>query len=115
MQAIIKGFSILLIVLTMILVSGQAIAQSDQGTSAREFGLGQPQSTKDLPPGQLRNRLESLPPQASSKALRWLHPHACRHRFYWDRQLHLISRAPGGRDGGTNGVASGRLQPNSLK
>ena len=72
MQAIIKGFSILLIVLTMILVSGQAIAQSDQGTSAREFGLGQPQSTKDLPPGQFRNRLESLPPQASSKALRWL-------------------------------------------
>jgi len=48
------------------------MAQSDQGQNARVFGLGQPQSIQSLPAGKLRSRLESMPPQASSKALRWL-------------------------------------------
>jgi len=69
---VLRGISILLIILAALLLSGQSLAQSDQGESARVFGLGQPQSVQDLPAGKLRNRLESLPPQASSKALRWL-------------------------------------------
>jgi len=69
---VLRGISILMVILAALLLSGQSLAQSDQGESARVFGLGQPQSVQDLPPGKLRNRLESLPPQASSKALRWL-------------------------------------------
>lgn len=71
-MSLLKGFTNLVAVLAVILISGQAYAQSDTGADARVFGLGQPQSIQSLPPGQLRNRLESLPPQASSKALRWL-------------------------------------------
>ncbi|RPH96961.1 MAG: hypothetical protein EHM68_09970, partial [Lysobacterales bacterium] len=48
------------------------MAQSDQGQASRWFGLGQPANISDLPPGQLKRRLESLPPQASARALRWL-------------------------------------------
>ncbi len=69
---VIRGFSILLLILAALLLSGQTIAQSDQGESARVFGLGQPHSIQSLPAGKLRSRLESLPPQASAKALRWL-------------------------------------------
>ena len=67
-----KGISLLLVILAALLLSGQSMAQSDQGKNARVFGLGQPQSIQSLPAGKLRNRLESLPPQASGKALRWL-------------------------------------------
>jgi len=69
---VIKGFFLLLVVMVAFSLSGQSIAQSDRGESARVFGLGQPQSVQKLPVGKLRNRLESLPPQASSRALRWL-------------------------------------------
>ena len=69
---VIRGFSILLLILAALLLSGQTVAQSDQGESARVFGLGQPHSIQSLPAGKLRSRLESLPPQASAKALRWL-------------------------------------------
>ena len=69
---VLKGISLLLVMLAALLLSGQSMAQSDQGQSARVFGLGQPQSIQGLPAGKLRSRLESLPPQASSKALRWL-------------------------------------------
>ena len=54
------------------LSSAPVSAQSDQGVAAMQFGIGQPQSIGDLPPGQLRRRLESLPPQASARALKWL-------------------------------------------
>lgn len=67
-----KRNSFLLVILTACLLSGYAFAQSDRGEQARVFGLGQPSSIKALPNGKLRSRLESLPPQASSKALRWL-------------------------------------------
>jgi len=50
----------------------EVFAQSDQGLAARQFGLGQPANVDDLPPGQLKRRLESLPPQARARALRWL-------------------------------------------
>jgi len=69
---VIKGVSLLMVMLATLSLSGQSMAQSDQGESARVFGLGQPQSIQSLPAGKLRSRLESLPPQASGKALRWL-------------------------------------------
>ncbi len=47
-------------------------AQSAQGLAAKQFGHGQPKQISDLPPGQLKRKLESLPPQASAKALKWL-------------------------------------------
>jgi len=47
-------------------------AQSEQGLSSREFGLGQPATIGDLPPGQLQRKLLALPPQAREKALKWL-------------------------------------------
>lgn len=67
-----KGFLYPLAVLALIFVTGPAYTQSDQGEASRVFGHGHPQSIRDVPAGKLRNRLESLPPQASSKALRWL-------------------------------------------
>ncbi|NNK98890.1 MAG: hypothetical protein HKO88_07570 [Xanthomonadales bacterium] len=68
----IKITSLFIVILTTCLLSGYASAQSDRGEQARVFGLGQPASIQALPNGKLRSRLESLPPQASSKALRWL-------------------------------------------
>jgi len=50
----------------------EVLAQSDQGSKSRTFGLGQPQTVKELPPGQLKRKLESLPPKARANALRWL-------------------------------------------
>ena len=67
-----KGITLFLITTVLLALSGLSLAQSEQGRNARVFGLGQPQSIKALPAGKLRSRLESLPPQASSKALRWL-------------------------------------------
>lgn len=67
-----KGSTFLSVVLTVFIFSGHTLAQSDRGKQARIFGLGQPESIQALPNGQLRSRLESLPPQASSRALRWL-------------------------------------------
>lgn len=52
--------------------SGSLLAQSDQGSSSRVFGLSQPASVDELPPGQLKTRLKQLPPQARSRALKWL-------------------------------------------
>jgi len=53
-------------------VSGLSFAQSAQGLDAREFGLGQPASFDELPPGLFKLKLEGLPPRASQKALQWL-------------------------------------------
>ncbi len=39
---------------------------------ARFFGLGHPKTILDLPPGQLRDKLRSLPTNAKGKALGWL-------------------------------------------
>lgn len=48
-------------------------AQSEAAEEHRHtFGLGHPRTTQDLPPGQLRKNLESLPPKARGKALGWL-------------------------------------------
>ena len=61
----------LLVVFAAALV-GQVHAQSDQGLSSRVFGQGQPASVGELPPGQLKRKLEALPPQARANALKWL-------------------------------------------
>ena len=67
-----KGFLTLMAAMAVLFITTPAFAQSEQGKSARVFGQGHPQTIQDLPAGKLRNRLESLPPQVSSKALRWL-------------------------------------------
>ncbi len=69
---VLKGFSLLLAILAALLLSGQSIAQPNPDGNPGVYGLGHPQSIQDLPVGELRSRLESLPPQASSRALRWL-------------------------------------------
>jgi hypothetical protein len=43
-----------------------------QGKSTTIFGIGQPKSTRELPPGQLRHDLEKLPAKARGNALGWL-------------------------------------------
>ena len=67
-----KGFLSFTVFLTFIFLTGPANAQSEQGKTSRVFGQGQPLNISDLPAGKLRKRLESLPPKASGKALRWL-------------------------------------------
>lgn len=62
-----KKLNLVTIALALFIICGQTIAQPSQ--SNREFGLGQPASVSELPAGQLRSRLESLPPQARSTAL----------------------------------------------
>jgi hypothetical protein len=69
---VLKGFIGLSVILPLLFITTPAYAQSERGEQARVFGQGQPHSVRDLPAGKLRNRLEGLPPQASSKALRWL-------------------------------------------
>jgi hypothetical protein len=64
-----KGVSFLLVVLTVLLVSGQAYAQSDTGLNARFFGLGQPATIDELPNGNFKNSIKALPPQARGRAL----------------------------------------------
>ncbi|HET6566092.1 MAG TPA: hypothetical protein VFG52_11820, partial [Xanthomonadales bacterium] len=62
----------ILFTIIFIFGTGPLAAQSDQGLNSRSWGVGQPRSTSDLPPGQLRRKLESLPPQANAKAMKWL-------------------------------------------
>jgi hypothetical protein len=47
-------------------------AQSGQGNKPVQFGKGQLKNINDLPPGQLKRRLESLPPHVNANALKWL-------------------------------------------
>jgi hypothetical protein len=67
-----KAFFPAFVVCFIALTSTQLFAQSDQEIKARTFGLGQPKTVNELPPGQLKRRLEGLPPQARANALRWL-------------------------------------------
>ncbi len=48
---------------------GDPVRSYDRGYA---YGIGQPKSTRDLPPGQLRKKLEGLPAKARGKALGWL-------------------------------------------
>lgn len=47
-------------------------ASAQTPAKARAYGLGNPFQVSDLPLGQLRSRLENLPPQARAKAMDWL-------------------------------------------
>ncbi len=67
-----KGFFLFLITFLTLINTSPILAQSDQGIDSRTFGIGQPQTVSELPPGQLKRTLESLPPQARARALRWL-------------------------------------------
>jgi len=60
------------VLLTLLFLAMPGHAQSENGIASRSFGLGQPHSIADLPNGKLRKRLETLPPQASARALRWM-------------------------------------------
>ena len=53
-------------------LSGQVYGQSDQGLESRVFGQGQPATIGDLPPGQLKRKINGLPAQAQGRALQWL-------------------------------------------
>ena len=59
--------------LFLLLVASVAFAQSNSADAlGRLFGLGQPHSVNDLPPGQLKSTLKELSPKAQAKALGWL-------------------------------------------
>jgi len=53
-------------------LSNSVFAQSDQGLESRMFGLGQPATLQELPPGQLKHKIKSLPPKAQGRAMQWL-------------------------------------------
>lgn len=55
-----------------VFLAAPVFAQSDQGLASRVFGQGQPENVSELPPGQLKQRLASLPPQARARGLQWL-------------------------------------------
>lgn len=63
---LLQRFSVFLTILVALVLSTSIYAQSDTGLNARVFGQGQPDSIQSPPPGKLKNRLKSLPPQASS-------------------------------------------------
>lgn len=59
--------------LFMLLSSAAVFAQGQSGDDhGRSYGIGQPNTIQDLPPGQLRQDMESLPANARGKALGWL-------------------------------------------
>ncbi len=60
------------VVLLATVTHSSAVAQSEQAHRVDGYGAGHSYSVYDLPEGNLRSRLESLPPKASKKALRWL-------------------------------------------
>ncbi|MFC1720418.1 hypothetical protein ACFL00_04690 [Pseudomonadota bacterium] len=76
MLTIISRFSILstlLLSLAFFAISPvTAFAQSSQAQMSQQFGKGHPRFSRDLPPGRLKNRLESLPPQAAAAAMKAL-------------------------------------------
>ena len=71
-KMILRFVRISLLVAFATALAGQVHAQSDQGSESRIFGQGQPASVADLPPGQLKRKILSLPPQARGNALKWL-------------------------------------------
>ena len=56
-----------IVILVLLLLSVGLFAQEQ-----RNYGMGQPKTTQDLPPGQLRRNLEALPDHAKEKALKRL-------------------------------------------
>jgi hypothetical protein len=59
--------------LSLFIISQTAVAQGNSGNApGKVYGKGQPRTTGDLPPGQLRKMLEDLPAEKRGKALGWL-------------------------------------------
>ena len=59
--------------LSLFVISGTSFAQGKSSDAkSRNYGVGQPKTVEELPYGQLRKQLESLPPKARGKALGWL-------------------------------------------
>jgi hypothetical protein len=59
--------------LFLLFVTSAAFAQGNSADAPGHlFGMGQPHSVNDLPPGQLKSTLEGLSPKARGKALSWL-------------------------------------------
>jgi hypothetical protein len=70
MLKLVKPF---LIVAVLSVPFSTALAQPDNAESQPTmFGKGEPASIEDLPPGRIRDRLESLSPTARERALEWL-------------------------------------------
>ena len=53
-------------------LASQAEPPSSSPAMQREFGVGHPAGLKDLPPGKLSSRIETLPAAAQKRALEWL-------------------------------------------
>ncbi|WP_051305386.1 zinc-dependent metalloprotease family protein [Desulfogranum mediterraneum] len=64
LPAVVAGFSCLL--------GATSVDAQSANSNRRSFGMGHPQLIDELPPGQLRDRLNTLPPKAQARALRRL-------------------------------------------
>jgi len=69
---VLRGVLVIVVSTLVFFTASTGFAQSEQGQNARMFGQGQPASVQDLPPGQLKKRLEGLPAKSRGKALKWL-------------------------------------------
>ena len=68
-----KSVPAIWVTILLSVTSGALYAQGNSDDShGRSFGVGQPNTVQDLPPGQLRRSLEGLPANARGKALGWL-------------------------------------------
>jgi len=75
----------------LILLIGSHAAGAQTTADPRAYGLGHPFTLENLPFGDFRNRLESLPAPARSRAMNWLH------RFsFTDRDLDFLRIDAGG-------------------
>ncbi len=62
----------LAVLMAVIISSTSSEALFARPGNGNKFGIGKPASVLDLPPGQLRNSLQSLPPGQQQHALAWL-------------------------------------------
>ena len=67
-------------IFALFLFPSAAFAEQGRIPAARQYGLGAPFQIADLPPGQLRSALESLPAAARSRAMERLHSFSFPHQ-----------------------------------
>ena len=104
------------IVLALFLLPIAAFAQQKGAPVVRQYGLGSPFQITDLPTGLLRSALESLPPQAKSRALEQLHsfsfPHQDIEHLRVDKEGGVFYADPFETDNGAdNGAATAEAAP----
>ncbi len=68
------------IIFVLFLIPLLAFAQPEGSPVVRQYGKGAPFQISDLPAGQLRSALESLPPAAKSRAMERLHSFSFPHQ-----------------------------------